>query len=69
MFNFFKNFVKRIGDLLIKLISVKGLVFFIATSLMFLEILEGWIWFATAILIVSTRMFEKLIRSILPPKG
>jgi len=60
----FISIFTRILKLIIKLISVKGLVFFMGTTLVFHKVIDGWIWFALAILIVSTRMFEKFIAKL-----
>ena len=59
-----RTILERIKLLMIKMISVKGLVFTLATILKFCNILDSVIWFFVAVLIVSTRMFEKLIDKI-----
>jgi len=51
----------RIRDLIHKMISVKGLVFAVATGLQILGKLDSWIWFLIALSVISIRMFEKKI--------
>ena len=51
----------RIRDLIQKMISVKGLVFAVATALQILGKLDSWIWFLIALSVISIRMFEKKI--------
>ena len=51
----------RIRDLVQKMISVKGLVFAVATALQILGKLDSWIWFLIALSVISIRMFEKKI--------
>ena len=51
----------RIRDLIHKMISVKGLVFVVATGLQVLGKLDSWIWFLIALSVISIRMFEKKI--------
>jgi len=51
----------RIRDLVQKMISVKGLVFAVATTLQILGKLDSWIWFLIALSVISIRMFEKKI--------
>ena len=52
---------KRIGDLIGKMISVKGLVLAIATFLRYNDKMEDWTWMLCALAIISIRMFEKKI--------
>ena len=56
-----KSIPKRILDLVIKLISVKGLVFGVATILKFNNLLDSWIWLLCAVAILSFRTFEKIL--------
>jgi hypothetical protein len=66
--NIMKDILKRIKDLIVKTISIKGTIWIMATVLMFFDIIESYIWFAICILFVSVRMFEKLITKFLDKK-
>ena len=59
---------KRIGDLIGKMISVKGLVLAIATFLRYNDKMEDWTWMLCALAIISIRMFEKKILGNMPDK-
>jgi hypothetical protein len=54
---------KRLQDLAIKLISVKGLVFIMATVLLFFAKITVTIWFIFAGIFVGIRCVEKMIRA------
>lgn len=52
---------KRLYELLIKITSVKGIVFTLSTVLMFLGKMEVFYWSFFAAGLVGTRFLEKLI--------
>lgn len=54
-------FLKRMYELLLKVVSVKGLIFIIATSLMFCGAIESWMWSFFAAGFVGIRTLEKMI--------
>jgi hypothetical protein len=56
-----KTILERLRLLIIKLISIKGTVFILATVLKFMGIINDWIWFAFGTAVISIRAFEKLI--------
>ena len=58
---FLRTVWTRIQELIIKLISVKGVIFIIATVLKFNGIISDLIWFAFGVCVISFRTFEKLI--------
>jgi len=51
----------RINDLVAKLISVKGLVFAMASWLAFSGHIDGWIWLLSSIAFISIRLLEKIL--------
>lgn len=53
--------LKRFRLLVIKLIGVKGLVFIIATVLLFMGKIGALIWFFSAIGLISFRALEKIL--------
>lgn len=57
---FFINVGVRLENLVIKFISVKGVGFGIATTLLALGKLDSLMWFFCLILLVSTRLLEKV---------
>ena len=50
----------RIKTLVAKLISVKVLIFGIATGLALAGKIDGWIWLLAGVLVISSRLFEKI---------
>lgn len=60
MIDFFKNTIRRLGNLIIKLISVKGLVFFVATWLKLSDRIDSTTWMLTAGIIIGGRAIEKI---------
>ena len=53
--------LKRAYTLLIKLISVKGVVFMLSTVMLFLGLSPSWMWFAFTGTVVGLRTVEKYI--------
>jgi len=60
--------LNRLKDLVKKLISVKGTIFIIATTLMFMGKLDNVIWGLSALAFVSIRMFEKIVLALIASK-
>jgi hypothetical protein len=52
--------MNRIKELAAKLCSVKGVVFFTATGLLFAEKIDSWVWLGAAALFVGGRAYEKI---------
>lgn len=52
---------ERITELLAKALSMKGLVFALATWLTFSDKLEGWMWILTAAIVIGGRTLEKVL--------
>lgn len=63
-----KNIGSRVVDLVIKIISVKGSVFIIATVLLFSGKLSVYAWVIFAGVFVGVRAVEKMIRAMTPRK-
>jgi hypothetical protein len=57
----FLEICNRIYDLIIKFISVKGVVFGIGSALALTGHIGEWTWFAVSLLMVSVRAFEKWV--------
>jgi hypothetical protein len=57
---------ERIRLLLIKLVSVKGVLFIIGTILMFMGKITPEIWCLISLLFASIRTVEKFIRAVWP---
>ena len=60
MKDFFVNVFKRLNALIIKLISVKGLVFFVATWLKLNDRIDSTTWMLTSGIIIGGRAIEKI---------
>lgn len=63
-----KDLISRFKDLAIKIISVKGTVFIIATILVFMGKIDIITWVIFAGVFVGVRTVEKMIRAIHPKK-
>lgn len=61
---FFRDLLKRVTDLILKLISVKVIIGIVATYLMYYDRLDPWVWFAVMLSIISARSFEKKVETI-----
>jgi hypothetical protein len=67
---FFNLCGMRIQQFILKLIAVKVIPFAIATIALFYGKIDGWLWFACALMFVSFRTFEKwLYKDGTIPKG
>ena len=62
-----KDFLNRLKLLIIKLISVKGVVWIIATIMLFMGIIDANIWFIISGIFVGIRTIDKYI-NIIPKK-
>ena len=56
----------RLKELLAKLLSIKGIVFIIATVLMFMGKVTPHIWGISALILIGIRTLEKVIRAVWP---
>lgn len=56
-----KSLPKRFIELLIKLISRKGVVLLLATGLLILQIIDQWVWFAVVGLFIGDSVGSKII--------
>lgn len=56
-----KSLPKRFIELLIKLISRKGVVLLLATGLLMLQIIDQWVWFAVVGLFIGDSVGSKII--------
>jgi hypothetical protein len=59
-----KQIGKRLRELIIKLVSVKGLFAAIATWLRLVDRLDDWVWFMVVLAVISARAFEKKVSEI-----
>lgn len=56
-----RSLPKRFVELLIKLISRKGVVLVLATGLLILTIIDQWVWFAVVGLFIGDSVGSKII--------
>lgn len=54
-------YLKRLNDLVIKLVSFKGLVFILATVFLWIGKIDQTTWWLAAITVTATRAVEKKI--------
>jgi hypothetical protein len=59
--------LKRLKMLVIKIISVKGAAFIIASIALLKGMIDGWIWLIITALVIGTRALEK-IKGIVKPE-
>lgn len=52
--------MKRIKSLIVKLVSVKGFVFFTASGLLAAGKIDSWVWLGAAALLIGGRAYEKV---------
>ena len=56
-----KSLPKRFIELLIKLVSKKGLVLLLGTGLLIFNVIDQWVWFALVGLFIGASTGEKII--------
>ena len=59
-----KSIPKRLIELVIKLISVKGFVLALATWLLVMGRIESWVWYAVAVIVIGAKLGDKAISNI-----